>query len=84
MQPKVFGDERLKVRYDEEMDILYVLVPDRKIQVSNEVTAPLIIDFGSEDDGFDVVGFELHRASEYLAPVINAREVLKASMEDRI
>ena len=68
----------LKVRYDEEMDILYTLVPGRKIATSSEVTSPLIIDFGSEEDGFDVVGFELHAASEYLAPM------LEAFLEDKL
>ncbi len=61
----------LKVSCDEDLDILYVLVPGRKIRVSNEVTSPLIIDFGSEEDGFDVVGFELHAASEYLKPLLS-------------
>ncbi len=45
-------------------------MPGRKIQVSNEVTSPLIIDFGSEENGFDVVGFDLHAASEYLKPLL--------------
>ena len=63
MKPQVTGDKFLEVKYDREMDILYVLIPGRKIQVSNEVTSPLIIDFGSEEDGFDVVGFELNAAS---------------------
>ena len=69
MKPEVTGDKYLELRYDRDLDILYVLIPGRKIEASNEVTSPLIIDFGSEDDGFDVVGFELHAASEYLAPV---------------
>jgi uncharacterized protein YuzE len=67
MKPQVTGDKFLEVKYDREMDILYVLIPGRKIQVSNEVTSPLIIDFGSEEDGFDVIGFELHAASQYLS-----------------
>ena len=71
MKPKISGDKYLKVTYDRDLDILYVLVPGRKIQVSNEVTSPLIIDFGREDDGFDVVGFELHVASEYLKPLLD-------------
>ena len=71
MKPKISGDKYLKVSYGEDLDILHVLAPGRKIQASNEVTSPLIIDFGSEEDGFDVVGFELHAASEYLKPLLN-------------
>ena len=62
----------LKVTYDSEVDILCVQIPGRKIATSGEVTSPLVIDFGSEDDGFDVVGFELHKASKYLAPMLEA------------
>ncbi len=60
----------LKVWYDEELDILNALIPGREIATSSEVTSPLIIDFGSEEDGFDVVGFELHGASKYLGPML--------------
>jgi uncharacterized protein YuzE len=64
------GNSFLKVTYDPEADIFCVQIRDRKIATSGQVTSPLIIDFGSEDDGFDVVGFELHAASQYLAPVL--------------
>ena len=70
MIPNLAGDSYLEVWYDEELDILNALIPGRKIATSGEVTSPLIIDFGSEDDGFDVVGFELHGASRYLAPML--------------
>ena len=66
------GDAYLEVRYDKESDILRALIPGRKVATSSAVTAPLVIDFGSEEDGFDVVGFELHAASEYLAAVLTA------------
>ena len=36
------------------------------------VTSPLVVDFGSELDGFDVVGFEFHAASKYLAPMLES------------
>ena len=58
---------KLEVAYDKEFDILSMKVPGRAIKTSGEVSAPLVIDFGSEEDGFDVVGFELHRASEHLS-----------------
>lgn len=66
------GNEFLKVTYDAEVDILCVQIPGRRIVTSGEVTSPLVIDFGSEEDGFDVVGFELHKASKYLAPMLEA------------
>ena len=71
MTPIISHDKCLKVTYDRDLDILYLLLPGRKIEVSNEVTSPLIVDFGSEEDGFDVVGFELHAASEYLKPLLS-------------
>ncbi len=79
MKPKDYGDKYLKVTYDKELDILYTLIPGRKIKMSSEVTSPLIIDFGSAEDGFDVVGFELHAASEYLAPLLEERKNLAES-----
>ena len=82
MKPIQSGDSYLKVWYDEEFDILNVLIPGRKIATSGEVTAPLIIDFGSEEDGFDVVGFELHAASEYLAPMFKRNEPLTTGRAD--
>ncbi len=80
MKPKDYGDKYLKVTYDKEFDILNVLIPGRKIEVSSQVTSPLVIDFGSEEDGFDVVGFELHAASQYLAPLLEERENLAESV----
>lgn len=70
MKAKTADNAYLEVKYDKELDILYVLVPGRKIAASSEVVSPLIIDFGSEEDGFDVVGFELHKAAEYLLPAL--------------
>ena len=72
MNAMIASDAYLEVRYDRECDILRVLIPGRKIATSSEVTSPLVIDFGSEEDGFDVVGFELHAASKYLAAVLTA------------
>lgn len=73
MNAHIGGDAYLQVRYDAECDILRVLIPGRKIATSSEVSAPLVIDFGSAEDGFDVVGFELHAASEYLAVALSAK-----------
>ena len=65
----------LKVTYDREVDILWMRIPGRKILVSSDIGGPLVIDFGTEDESGDVVGVELHRASEFLAPML---ESLKA------
>ncbi len=72
MIPNLASDSHLQVWYDEELDILNALIPGRKIATSGEVASPLVIDYGSEEDGFDVVGFELHQASQYLAPMLEA------------
>ena len=74
MNPTATGDSCLEVQYDQERDILYMLIPGRKIKTSGEVAAPLIVDFGSEEDGFDVVGLELHRASRYLGPLFQQND----------
>jgi uncharacterized protein YuzE len=66
------SNDFLKVTYDSKVDILCLQIPGRRIATSGCVTAPLVIDFGSEEDGFDVVGFELHKASEYLSPMLEA------------
>ena len=71
----------LKVWYDEELDILNALIPGRKIATSSEITSPLIIDFGSEEDGFDVVGFELHSASKYLGPMLSCLHLTPTSQD---
>ena len=75
MKPAV--GSHLKVTYDKETDILWMRIPGQEIQVSREVAAPLVIDFDSENEGCGVVGVELHRASEYLAPML---ESLKAEV----
>lgn len=66
------GNSYLSVTYDSEVDILCVQITGRRIATSGGVSEPLVIDFGSEEDGFDVVGFELHKASEYLAPMLDS------------
>ena len=74
MNSPATGDSYLEFKYDRKSDILYMLIPGRKIKTSGEVAAPLIVDFGSEEDGFDVVGLELHRASRYLGPLFQQND----------
>ena len=58
----------LKIKYDEILDILTIWT-GHEIATSSTVegSESLIVDFGNED-GFDVVGFELLGASGLLAP----------------
>lgn len=72
-----FKNSYLDVSYSAESDILYVLIHGREIATSGEVSPGVIFDFGSEEDGFDVVGLELHKASKQLAPLLNALGVGK-------
>ncbi|MYC30779.1 MAG: DUF2283 domain-containing protein [Chloroflexi bacterium] len=67
-----FKDSSLDVSYNADSDILYVLIRGREIATSGEVSPGVIIDFGSEADGFDVVGLELHKASDQLQPLLQA------------
>ena len=57
---------KLKVRYDQEVDIL-TISNGRKIATSSSVEFGLIADYGSED-GYDVVGIELMSAGQLIAP----------------
>jgi uncharacterized protein YuzE len=72
----------LEVSYDKEFDILRMLIPGRRIATSGRVSPPLIIDFGSAEDGFDVVGFELSHASEHLTPFLELLTEQATSVEN--
>ena len=58
----------LMVRYDQEADIMTIdTAPNIRIAVSSSVDFGLVADFGSED-GYDVVGVEIHSVGKLLAP----------------
>lgn len=57
---------KLKVRYDQEVDIL-TISNGRQIATSSSIEFGLIADYGSED-GYDVVGIELMSAGKLIAP----------------
>ena len=67
---------KLKVRYDEEVDILTVDT-GLKIATSSSVDFGLIADYGSEK-GYDVVGIELMSARKLIAPfcTVNSKDFL--------
>ena len=76
MKATMAENSQLKVTYDREMDILWIRIPGRKIKRTDAIITPLVIDFGSDEDGIegsmDVVGVEIRKASEYLAPMLQA------------
>lgn len=76
MKATMEENSQLKVTYDREMDILWIRIPGRKIKRTDAIITPLVIDFGSDEDGkegsMDVVGVEIRKASEYLAPMLQA------------
>ena len=76
MKSSVEYGAELKVTYDKEMDILWMRIPGRKIERTDAIVTPLVIDFGNDEDaedGFlDVVGVGIRNASEYLAPMLKA------------
>lgn len=76
MKSTVGDSSLLQVTYDREMDILWIRIPGRKIERTDAVVTPLVIDFGSDDGteegSLDVVGVEIRKASEYLAPMLDA------------
>lgn len=74
----------LQVSYDAATDILTIWT-GQPVATSAGVGDSLIADFGS-DDGFDVVGFELRGAAEYLAPFFNpkAGEPAAMAMQTRV
>ena len=61
----------LQVSYDAATDILTIWT-GQPVATSAGLGDSLIADFGS-DEGFDVVGFELRGAAEYLAPFFNPK-----------
>lgn len=76
MKSTVDEGSLLKVTYDREMDILWIRIPGRRIERTDAIITPLVIDFGSDEDSeegcLDVVGVEIRKASEYLAPMLEA------------
>ena len=54
----------MKVRYDREVDILYIEVTENKIEESDEDKPGVIIDY--DKDG-DIVGIEILQASKKMS-----------------
>ena len=71
----------LTVKYDDESDILTVWTGE-DVATSSSATKyrGLVVDFGNED-GFDVVGFELAGAAKLLTPFLE--KMLQRSAANR-
>ena len=55
----------MRVRYDEEVDVLYIRLKETSYYESEEIKEGIIIDY--DKDG-NVIGIEMMNATEYLAP----------------
>ena len=54
----------MKVKYDQEVDILYIQLTDAVIKESDETKPGLVIDYDAEGT---VVGFEIMNASKKMS-----------------
>ena len=54
----------MKVKYDREVDILYIRLTDAVVDESNETQPGLVIDYDAEGT---VVGFEIMNASKKMS-----------------
>jgi uncharacterized protein YuzE len=52
---------RMKISYDERVDILWIRLNHKKIAESDEVQPGMIFDY---DDEGKIIGIEIHQASE--------------------
>ena len=55
----------MRVRYDEQVDVLYIRLKETPYHESDEIKEGLVLDY--DKDG-NVIGIEVLDASEYLAP----------------
>ena len=55
----------MRIRYDEEVDVLYIRLKETPYYESDEIKEGIIIDY--DKDG-NVIGIEIMNATEYLAP----------------
>jgi uncharacterized protein YuzE len=55
----------MRVRYDEEVDMLYIRLKETPYYESDEIKEGIIIDYDKDEN---VIGIEIMNATEYLAP----------------
>jgi uncharacterized protein YuzE len=59
------GEDKMRVRYDPEADILYILVKEGSIKETIEVSDDLFVEYDEDDH---IVGIELWQARKNLLP----------------
>jgi len=57
----------MKVRYDPEADILYILIKEGKIKDTEEIDEDLFVEY---DENGNIVGIEIWQASKYVVSEI--------------
>ncbi len=55
--------EIMKVRYDPEADILYILIKDGKVKDTEEIDEDLFVEY---DENGNIVGIEIWQAGKYV------------------
>jgi uncharacterized protein YuzE len=55
----------MKLRYDEQVDILYIRLKETPYHESDEIKEGIILDYDKEGN---IIGIEILDASEYLSP----------------
>ena len=55
----------MKLRYDEQVDILYIRLKETPYHESDEIKEGIIMDYDKEGN---IIGIEILDASEYLSP----------------
>ena len=59
--------ESMKVRYDPEADILYILIKEGKVRDTEEVDEDLFVEYDEEGN---IVGIEIWQAGKYVVSEI--------------
>ena len=59
--------EIMKVRYDPEADIFYILIREGMVKDTEEVNEDLFIEY---DENGNIIGIEIWQAGKYIVPEI--------------
>ncbi len=66
----------MKIRYDKEVDAMYIYVEEGKSEYSEEIGEGVIVDISKDGK---VIGMEILDASEKFSPASLSRMILKMS-----
>ncbi|WP_290595849.1 MULTISPECIES: DUF2283 domain-containing protein [unclassified Archaeoglobus] len=65
----------MKVRYDPEADILYILIKDGKVKDTEEVDDDIFIEFGENGE---IMGIEIWQAGKHIvSEILKVVEIAK-------